>query len=90
MRRVCPVVLLLSAMLSGSGCAYSMISRHELRMEPFERIDCWHLKRDMIIRATGDVPVCKQDVKGEHIMGNVLKEDIKAVWERSKEYYLVT
>lgn len=38
MRRVCLGVLLLSAMLSVSGCAYSMISRHGLRTEPFDRI----------------------------------------------------
>jgi hypothetical protein len=38
MRRLCLGFLLVSAMLSSSGCAYSMVSRHELRTEPLERV----------------------------------------------------
>lgn len=51
---------------------------------PFDRIDCWHLKRDMVVRVDGRVPVCKQDLKGEHILGNALTEELKVVWERGQ------
>ena len=51
-------------------------------MQPFERIDCWHLKRDLVIKVNGDVPVCKQDLKKEHLLGNVLHDPLQAMSTR--------
>ncbi len=56
-------------------------------MQPLEKIDCWHLKREMFIKPDGNVPVCRQDIKGEHILGNLLKEDIHNIFSRGEEYF---
>ncbi len=55
-------------------------------MTPIDPIDCWHLKRDMVITVNGDVTVCKQDLKKEHILGNALKDSFQTIWEAGKPY----
>ena len=56
-------------------------------MQPFETIDCWHLKRDVVIKVNGDVPVCRQDLKKEHLLGNMLSDSIEQVVDRGKKYF---
>ncbi len=56
-------------------------------MQPFEKIDCWHLKRDMVIKKNGEVFVCKQDLKKEHLLGNLLTDPISTVVNEGTKYF---
>lgn len=62
------------------------LSHSDLR--PLDRMPCWHLLRDMVAFFNGDVPRCKQDINCLFPLGNLLNEDIEAVWERGKPFYL--
>jgi spiro-SPASM protein len=55
-------------------------------MTPLDPIDCWHLKRDIVIDVKGDVLVCKQDIKKEHRLGNIFQEDLKEIWKKGQVY----
>jgi spiro-SPASM protein len=61
-------------------------SKYDLR--PLERNSCWHLLRDIVVFHNGDVPRCKQDVNGIFHCGNLLNDDITAVWESGLPHYL--
>lgn len=53
-------------------------------LTPLERNVCWHLRRDMEILANGDVLPCHSfALEGKY--GNIFKEDIAAVWQKSDE-----
>ena len=62
-----------------------MPERRVSDMTPLERSACWHLRRDMFIRANGDVSFCKQDVKNENTVGNLKDLSLKEIWKRSKK-----
>lgn len=57
-------------------------------LSPIERFPCWYLKRDLVVLMDGSVPMCREDLKNEYILGNVFAENIEDVWERGGEYYL--
>jgi hypothetical protein len=63
-------------MLSVSGCAYSMISRHELRMEPFERI------LHQTVRARGIAPggPVEARVVSREELAKVLEAALRSQW----------
>ncbi|MDR2734116.1 MAG: spiro-SPASM protein [Spirochaetota bacterium] len=50
-------------------------------LSPIRRAPCWHLARDLVVRADGSVYLCKQDLAGAAI-GNVFQEGLRAVWDR--------
>jgi spiro-SPASM protein len=56
-------------------------------LTPIERFPCWHLKRDLCILIDGSVPMCREDVKGEYLLGNVFREGIEEIWKRGDRYY---
>jgi spiro-SPASM protein len=56
-------------------------------LSPLARPDCWHLKRDLTILVDGTVPLCQADLKAENSLGNALREDLAAVWERAAEEF---
>jgi spiro-SPASM protein len=60
-------------------------SKHDLR--PLRRNCCWHLQRDLVVFHNADVPRCKQDIEGIFPMGNILREDMSAIWERGLPHY---
>lgn len=51
-------------------------------LSPLRRAPCWHLQRDLVIRADGSVNLCKQDLQANFMRGNVWQEGLAAVWER--------
>ncbi len=51
-------------------------------MTPLERSFCWHLRRDIFIRADGSVSYCKQDVAGKIPVGNLKNEEIQDIFHR--------
>ena len=56
-------------------------------MQPFEKIDCWHLKRDWIIDENGNLFVCKQDINKEHLIGNCLQDNFEHLFNKSKIFF---
>ena len=54
-------------------------------MTPLEKFPCWHLRRDMFIRANGDVGFCKQDIHSEAIRGNIEQDDLIDIWHTQKK-----
>ncbi|XP_060071103.1 uncharacterized protein TP_0285-like [Ylistrum balloti] len=56
-------------------------------MEPFEQIDCWHLKRDFKIDCWGDVWMCKQDFQKEFPLGNLFEKPIKEIYQKGQDYF---
>lgn len=64
-----------------SNYCKSLPDRKPADLSPIERNPCWHLRRDLTIRADGSVPVCKEKF-GDGFVGNVFSEDIKTVWEK--------
>jgi len=57
-------------------------------LSPINRFPCWHNKRDLVIMVDGNVPRCKEDVKGEFLLGNVFKESLREIWARGNNLYL--
>ncbi len=57
-------------------------------MTPLERFPCLHLRRDMSIRANGDVLFCKQGVHGNHISGNLHESSLHEIWNEQKKNWV--
>ncbi len=62
--------------------------RDPVDITPLERIPCWHLQRDLIILSDGKVPLCKQDINCEILLGDLNKEDLKTIWERQEKFFI--
>ena len=56
-------------------------------LSPFNRHPCWHLKRDMYILADGSVPLCKEDVKRNNILGNAFSDSLDSIRKKTFEVY---
>ncbi|MCF7937247.1 MAG: spiro-SPASM protein [Spirochaetales bacterium] len=56
-------------------------------LSPVKRFPCRHLQRDLYVRMDGTVPLCREDIESEYVLGNILKENIETIWERGEEYY---
>ena len=62
-------------------------------LSPVERYQCWHLRRDMIILADGNVPVCRavmncangKSCKSEFFLGNVFEQSLEKIWHKSDD-----
>lgn len=51
-------------------------------LSPLKRNPCWHLKRDMVILLDGRVPLCREDIRGEHLLGDLNRDSLREIWER--------
>ena len=51
-------------------------------MTPLERYSCWHLRRDLFVRANGDVALCKQtiDTNKPTARGNLATDSLSDMW----------
>jgi spiro-SPASM protein len=56
-------------------------------LSPVKRFPCWHLKRDMAILLDGTVPLCREDLRREHVLGNAFLEELTAIWDRGESTY---
>ncbi len=56
-------------------------------LSPVRRFPCWHLKRDMAVLLDGTVPLCREDVRVEHTLGNAFTEDLAKIWGRGESVY---
>ncbi len=57
-------------------------------ISPLKRIPCWHLKRDMNILIDGTVPVCREDLAKNTVLGNIFTDDIEKIWQQGERCYL--
>jgi len=60
-------------------------------MTPLERYSCWHLRRDLFIRANGDVAFCKQtvDPKKPTARGNLSKDTLADIWAAQRADFVL-
>ncbi len=65
-----------------------MPERRVSDMTPLERFPCWHLRRDLLIRANGDVSFCKQDIQNNHTLGNLNEKSIQSIWNQRREHWI--
>ena len=56
-------------------------------ISPLKRFPCWHLKRDISVFLNGDVPVCREDLKNENIIGNIFSDSLEDIWKNGEEMY---
>lgn len=56
-------------------------------LSPLINTGCFHLARDLYIDVTGDIRICKYDVKKEIVFGNIFKDDISNIWNKCDSYY---
>ena len=63
-----------------------MPERRVSDMTPLERYSCWHLRRDLYIRANGDVAFCKQtvDPKRPTARGNLAESSLSEIWQSQR------
>ena len=57
-------------------------------ISPLKRFPCWHLKRDISILLNGDIPLCREDIKGGNIMGNIFESSLDEIWNNGSSEYL--
>ena len=51
-------------------------------LSPVTRFPCWHLMRDFPILLDGTVPLCREEITRERVLGNALTEELAVVWDR--------
>lgn len=56
--------------------------RKVVDLSPLKRFPCWHLKRDLPVLLDGTVLLCREELEDPRILGNLLKEEPEAIWER--------
>lgn len=56
-------------------------------LSPVKRFPCWHIKRDLNILIDGTVPMCREDLKGEFILGNIFTDEPDLIWKNGSGYY---
>ena len=59
-------------------------------MTPLERYSCWHLRRDLFIRANGDIAYCKQtvDQNKNSARGNLDKGTLAEIWQNQRNDFI--
>jgi spiro-SPASM protein len=65
--------------------AHLMPEKRVSDMTPLERSFCWHLRRDLFIRANGNVTFCKQDISNSSVRGNIRNMSLKNIWASMKQ-----
>ncbi|NBB91528.1 MAG: spiro-SPASM protein [Spirochaetes bacterium] len=57
-------------------------------ISPLNRFPCRHTQRDLNILLDGSVPMCREDLDREHMMGNVFEDGIHSVWQNGSAAHL--
>ena len=57
-----------------------MPERRVSDMTPLERSFCWHLRRDIFIRANGEISFCKQDYNNNFSRGNLATSPLSEIF----------
>jgi spiro-SPASM protein len=56
-------------------------------MQPFERIDCWHLKRELFIDVSGTVRRCRQDLQSTYPLGVLPADSLSDILARQAAFF---
>jgi spiro-SPASM protein len=56
-------------------------------ISPLDRFPCWHLQRDLYVLVDGTVPLCREDLKREHALGNAFSDGVAAAWSAGERRY---
>ncbi len=56
-------------------------------ISPLKRFPCWHLKRDISVLINGDIPLCREDIHGKNILGNIFSSELDKIWEKGEKIY---
>jgi len=56
-------------------------------ISPVIRQSCWHIMRDMPVLIDGTVPLCREELKGEKILGNVFSDSLEEIWKKGESFY---
>jgi spiro-SPASM protein len=56
-------------------------------LSPLKRFPCWHNKRDVVILLDGSVPMCREDIKRENLLGNIWDDGVEEIWNRGLSVY---
>ena len=62
-------------------------ARKVVDVSPIHREPCWHIKRDLNVLIDGTVPLCREDIMLEHVLGNVFEQSLEDVWSQGQEYH---
>ncbi|GAH39463.1 unnamed protein product, partial [marine sediment metagenome] len=57
-------------------------------LSPLKRFPCWHIKRDVNILIDGRIPLCREDIDCQYVLGSLFGDDLEQVWARGEKYYL--
>lgn len=57
-------------------------------MTPLKRSFCWHLARDLYIRADGSVAFCKQDIEGKCLTDSLNEKSLQEIFANRKKYFV--
>lgn len=56
-------------------------------LSPINRFPCWHLKREMTILTDGTVVLCREDLQGDHKLGNAFEQPLSELWEEADSVF---
>ncbi|MDR1932411.1 MAG: spiro-SPASM protein [Spirochaetales bacterium] len=56
-------------------------------LSPLNRFPCRHLQRDLSVLIDGSVPLCREDIHKTSVLGNLLTDDIRTIWEAADGRY---
>lgn len=57
-------------------------------LSPLKRFPCWHIKRDVNIHINGEVRLCREDIKGEYVLGNIFTDGLEKIWKKGNSFYI--
>jgi spiro-SPASM protein len=56
-------------------------------LSPLDRFPCRHLQRDLYVLLDGSVPLCRDDLRKTVCLGNLLTDDMDAIWKKGGGLY---
>jgi spiro-SPASM protein len=56
-------------------------------LSPLDRFPCHHLQRDLSVLLDGSVPLCRDDIQKTSVLGNLITDDIQAIWDKAGGFY---
>jgi spiro-SPASM protein len=56
-------------------------------LSPLKRFPCWHIKRDLSVLMDGRVPMCREDLQAQTVLGNIFEDDLSEIWARGEPIY---
>lgn len=56
-------------------------------LTPLNRFPCWHLQRDLHVLVDGRVPLCREDISTQVLLGNVFTDGLEKTWAAGAGHY---